>query len=153
MSRDVLSPKQLAEAQSKMLVIHRGQYRLHFYRRKSDQLRFRHVRSFPIAIGAIGYETPSGMFLIKRKALNPDWTAPYSEWVPEDLRGVTFDGYDPRNPIKAAFLDIWDGVGIHGTDDLASLGTQASHGCIRMTPADVRLLYRRIPVGTPVYIT
>ena len=43
-------------------------------------------------------------------------------------------------------------VGIHGTAEEWSIGTRASHGCIRMRVADVIALYRRVPVGTPVLI-
>lgn len=152
-TKDSLTPEELAEAQRKLLVVHRGRYRLYLYKRAADDVKFEKVGTFPIAIGAIGYRTPGGLFIISRKALNPDWIAPNSPWVSEDLRGVTFAGDDPRNPIKAAFLDIWDGVGIHGTSDLASLGTKASHGCIRMNVDDVRKVYHFTPVGTPVYIT
>ena len=59
---------------------------------------------------------------------------------------------DPSNPIKARWLGIYDGVGIHGTSDDASIGSNASHGCIRMHVADVEKLYDQVPVGTAVYI-
>jgi len=45
-----------------------------------------------------------------------------------------------------------DGEGIHGTKDLASLGTQASHGCIRMSPTAVKALFKEVKVGTPVFL-
>ena len=41
---------------------------------------------------------------------------------------------------------------IHGTDELGSLGSAASHGCIRMAIPDVIELYGETPLGTPVYI-
>ena len=56
------------------------------------------------------------------------------------------------NPLKARWLGIVSGVGIHGTADEAWIGTRASHGCIRMRVADVIDLYPRVPVGTPVLI-
>jgi lipoprotein-anchoring transpeptidase ErfK/SrfK len=49
-------------------------------------------------------------------------------------------------------MGITDGVGIHGTGEDASIGTRASHGCIRMHVGDVVALYKRVPVGTPVLI-
>jgi lipoprotein-anchoring transpeptidase ErfK/SrfK len=52
----------------------------------------------------------------------------------------------------ARWLGIYDGAGIHGTADVGSLGTAASHGCIRMSVPDVIELYDMVPVGTPVYI-
>ena len=58
----------------------------------------------------------------------------------------------PENPIKARWLGIEDGVGIHGTDETGSIGRRASHGCIRMLIPQVKELYATVPVGTPVYI-
>jgi lipoprotein-anchoring transpeptidase ErfK/SrfK len=49
-------------------------------------------------------------------------------------------------------MGIVNGVGIHGTGIPGSIGTWASHGCIRMTVPDVVDLYPRVPVGTPVLI-
>ena len=43
-------------------------------------------------------------------------------------------------------------AGIHGTTDTASLGSAASHGCVRMSIPDVIDLYDRVDVGTPIYI-
>ena len=59
---------------------------------------------------------------------------------------------DPENPIKARWLGIFDGAGIHGTDAVGSIGSAASHGCIRMRIPDVSELYDQVPVGAPVYI-
>jgi len=49
-------------------------------------------------------------------------------------------------------MGIYAGAGIHGTDAIGSLGTAASHGCIRMSIPDVEDLYDQVAVGTPVYI-
>jgi lipoprotein-anchoring transpeptidase ErfK/SrfK len=49
-------------------------------------------------------------------------------------------------------MGIYDGAGIHGTSDDSSIGSAASHGCIRMHVPEVKELYDRVPVGTPVYI-
>ena len=56
------------------------------------------------------------------------------------------------NPIKARWLGVYDGVGVHGTDARGSIGTNASHGCIRMLIEDVEKLYDEVPVGTPIFI-
>jgi lipoprotein-anchoring transpeptidase ErfK/SrfK len=61
-------------------------------------------------------------------------------------------GDDPSNPIKARWMGIYDGVGVHGTSDDASIGSRASHGCIRMHVPDVEELYDQVPVGAPIYI-
>ena len=49
-------------------------------------------------------------------------------------------------------MGIYDGAGIHGTDQTASIGTAASHGCVRMLIPDVIELYDQVPVGAPIYI-
>jgi lipoprotein-anchoring transpeptidase ErfK/SrfK len=49
-------------------------------------------------------------------------------------------------------MGIANGVGIHGTGEDYSIGTAASHGCIRMHVPDVIDLFKRVPVGTPVLI-
>ena len=49
-------------------------------------------------------------------------------------------------------MGLWDGAGIHGTEEISSLGSAASHGCVRMAIPDVIDLYDRVQVGTPVYI-
>ena len=65
---------------------------------------------------------------------------------------IKFRDANPSNPIKARWMGIYDGAGIHGTDAEHSIGTAASHGCIRMRIAEVKELYDQVPVGTPVYI-
>ena len=66
--------------------------------------------------------------------------------------GQVIPGGAPNNPLKARWLGIVNGVGIHGTAEDWSIGTRASHGCIRMHVSDVIDLYPRVPVGTPVLI-
>lgn len=113
--------------------------------------RFRLVKSYGVAVGLPAYPTPSGLFRITNKAVNPTWTAPNSPWAGE-MAGQQVAGGAPNNPLKARWLGIVNGVGIHGTGQEYSIGTRASHGCIRMRVADVIALYRRVPVGTPVRI-
>ena len=49
-------------------------------------------------------------------------------------------------------LEIGNGYLIHGTNEETSIGDAVSHGCVRMYNEDVALLYRLVPIGTPVYI-
>lgn len=113
--------------------------------------RFRLVKSYGVAVGMPAYPTPSGLFRITNKAVNPTWTAPNSPWAGE-MAGQQVAGGAPNNPLKARWMGIVNGVGIHGTGQEYSIGSRASHGCIRMRVADVIRLYRRVPVGTPVRI-
>ena len=76
---------------------------------------------------------------------------PNSPWAGE-LQGATVEGGSAANPLKARWMGIANGVGIHGTGEDYSIGTRASHGCIRMHVGDVIDLYPRVPVGTPVLL-
>jgi lipoprotein-anchoring transpeptidase ErfK/SrfK len=76
---------------------------------------------------------------------------PRSPWA-GSLAGQTIPPGSPDNPLKARWLGITSGVGIHGTAEDWSIGQRASHGCIRMHVSDVVDLYPRVPVGTPVLI-
>jgi lipoprotein-anchoring transpeptidase ErfK/SrfK len=49
-------------------------------------------------------------------------------------------------------LNLGDGYALHGTDVPSSIGSAASHGCVRLRNEDIETLYRIVPVGTPVYI-
>jgi lipoprotein-anchoring transpeptidase ErfK/SrfK len=124
--------------------------------RKRHVLRFykklQPLRTWPIAVGKAGLETPAGLYDIQWKETNPKWRVPDSEWA-GDLAGRTIPP-GPDNPIKARWMAFNGGAGIHGIDPSAygSIGTDASHGCVRMRIPDVISLYARAPVGTPVYV-
>jgi len=124
--------------------------------RKSHVLRlYRNLepfRSWPIAVGREGLETPTGLYDIQWKETNPKWRVPNSEWA-GDLAGKTIPP-GPANPIKARWMAFNGSAGIHGIDPSAysTIGTDASAGCVRMRIPDVISLYARAPVGTPVYV-
>ena len=113
--------------------------------------RLKHAKTYGIAIGQAGFETPRGLFRIQNKQVNPPWTAPNRAWAGA-YAGRTVPGGAPDNPLKARWLGVNGAVGIHGTAEEWSIGTRASRGCIRMRVADVIRLYRRVPLGTPVLI-
>jgi len=128
-----------------ILTVDRSNFKLRLFK------RLRLVKTYPIAVGAAGYDTPTGLYSIQNKAVNPAWNAPNRPWAGL-YAGTTVPGGAPNNPLKARWLGIANGVGIHGTGDPGSIGTRASHGCIRMTVPAVIDLYPRVPVGTPVLI-
>jgi hypothetical protein len=123
--------------------------RAHFKLRLFKHLKF--SKSYGVAVGQPAYPTPTGQFSITDKQVNPAWTAPNSPWAGE-LAGTTTPGGSAANPLRARWMGITNGVGIHGTSQDYSIGSRASHGCIRMHVADVVDLYPRVPVGTPVLI-
>lgn len=110
------------------------------------------VKTYRVGIGAVGFETPAGEYEVESKAANPAWYVPNSKWA-GDLAGKVIPGDDPSNPIKARWLGFYDGAGIHGTADAASIGGAASHGCIRMLIPQVIELYDRVPLHAPLYIS
>ena len=109
------------------------------------------VASYQVAVGDDEFPTPRGKFAVDRKEVNPVWNVPNSEWA-GDLAGKRIPGGDPRNPLVARWVGISGPVGFHGTKDLGSIGSRASHGCVRMRPADVIDLHDRVEVGTPILI-
>jgi lipoprotein-anchoring transpeptidase ErfK/SrfK len=123
--------------------------RAHFKLRLFKGLKFR--KSYPVAVGQPAYPTPTGRFSITSKQVNPVWSVPNSPWAGE-LQGTVVEGGSAANPLKARWMGIANGVGIHGTGEDYSIGTRASHGCIRMHVPDVIDLFKRVPVGTPVLI-
>lgn len=128
-----------------ILTVDRRNFKLRLFK------RLKVTKTYGIAVGAAGYDTPTGLYSITNKAVNPAWSAPDRPWAGL-YRGKTVPGGAPNNPLKARWLGIVNGVGIHGTGDPGSIGSRASHGCIRMRVPDVIDLYPRVPVGTPVLI-
>ncbi len=137
---------ELAAQYPYVITVNRPSFELRFW--KNLEL----AKTYTIAVGAVGYDTPSGLYHIQNKAVNPAWTMPHSDWIAPEDRGKVIPGGVPENPLKARWLGIYDGAGIHGTDATSSLGTAASHGCIRMAIPDVVELYDQVPLSTPVYI-
>ena len=109
------------------------------------------VKSYPIAVGQPAYPTPYGLFSVESKQVDPVWSVPNSPWAGE-LAGTTIAGGTAENPLVARWIGVTDGVGFHGTAEDWSVGTAASHGCMRMHVSDIEDLYDRVEVGTPVYI-
>ena len=140
-----VTTEELAAKYPAFITISRKQKRLRLYR------RLRLTKAYEIAVGQAGFETPTGLHRIQSKAVNPAWEAPNKPWAGEFAGKIVPPG-SPDNPIKARWMEFYDGAGIHGTDDVASLGSAASHGCIRMSIPDVVELFERVSVRTPVYI-
>jgi len=108
------------------------------------------AKTYTVAVGMEGLETPEGLYAIQEKEENPVWHVPLSDWA-GSLAGQTIPP-GPSNPIKARWMGIFEGAGIHGTEETYSLGSAASHGCVRMAIPDVEELYDEVEVGTPIFI-
>jgi lipoprotein-anchoring transpeptidase ErfK/SrfK len=146
----VVQPKvpteELAEQYPAVIVVDRAAFKLTLYK------NLERVKTYGIAVGQVGLETPAGLYHIQNKAENPAWHVPDSDWAGK-LRGKVIPPDDPDNPIKARWMGIYDGAGIHGTTAESSIGSAASHGCIRMRIPEVIELYEQVPLNAPVYIS
>ena len=126
------------------LLVSRETYTLRLYK------HLKLVKTYGIAVGQAGLETPSGLYEINDKQVNPWWHVPNSAWAGSLAGRVIPPG--PDDPIKARWMGFFNGAGIHGTTEDWSIGHAASHGCIRMHIWDVEDLYDRVPLHTPIYV-
>lgn len=104
------------------------------------------ARTFLVGLGRDG-STPSGEYRISTKIRHPDW------W----RRGESIPAGDPRNPLGEFWLGLSRNgsplpIGLHPTSEPATLGADASEGCIRLAPEDARTLFQLCPSGTLVQI-
>ncbi|HEV7751140.1 MAG TPA: L,D-transpeptidase family protein [Baekduia sp.] len=143
-----VSSDSIAQQYGTALIVNREAFKLTVYK------NLKPVKTYSVAIGAVGLDTPAGLYHIQNKAVDPAWTKPNSDWVPKDQRGDVVPGGTPENPLKARWLGIFNGAGIHGVDpsEYGTIGHAASHGCVRMRIPDVEDLYPRVPVGAPIFI-
>lgn len=111
------------------------------------------VKSFPVAVGKPGWETPVGNHTIQTKYVNPPWV----HWDGGDV----IPGGDPYNPLGTRWIGFWSGkarsgsdgvAGFHGTTQKAraSIGSAASHGCVRMYKEDIEALFDLVEIGMTV---
>jgi lipoprotein-anchoring transpeptidase ErfK/SrfK len=138
-----IKPEVEAAELDEAVVILRGSNKLFFF----DKGKY--VRSFGVATGQAAFPTPLGNYEIVTLQRNPWWYPPPSDWA-ADSEPVP---PGPGNPLGTRWMGISAPyVGIHGTPDAASIGYSASHGCIRMRIPDAEWLFRRVEIGTPVFI-
>jgi len=107
-------------------------------------------KTYRVAVGTPRFPTPRGTWRIVEKRYLPTWGNPGSDWAKDMPRTIP---PGPDNPLGTRALNLnASGVRIHGTSNDASIGTAASHGCMRMHRWDIEDLYARVDVGTPVII-
>jgi lipoprotein-anchoring transpeptidase ErfK/SrfK len=143
-TRPEVTTKELAREYPTYVTVSQSEYKLRLFK------NLKLVKEYPIAVGGSGYPTPTGLHSIADKQVDPTWNVPTSSWA-GDLAGQSIPP-GPSNPLKERWMGIYNGAGIHGTDDTGSIGSSASHGCIRMLIPDVVELYDKVDVGTPIYI-
>jgi lipoprotein-anchoring transpeptidase ErfK/SrfK len=140
---EVQKPKVETAELDEAVVILRGTNRLLYF----DDAKL--VRWFGVATGQSAFPTPLGDYEIVNMQRNPWWYPPPSDWAADSDPVPP----GPGNPLGTRWMGISAPyVGIHGTPDAASIGYSASHGCIRMRIPDAEWLFRRVEIGTPVFI-
>lgn len=141
-----VKPKITAQTLGPTIVVHVDSNRLDLYE------GFSVSRSWSVATAKPGWVTPDGEWTLYRKAEDPTWHNPALDSWGADLPAVVPGG--PGNPMgtRALYITAPGLIRIHGTTTPSSIGTYASHGCIRMHNEDIEQLYELVPVGTKVII-
>lgn len=119
------------------LVISVARHRLQEYRAG------RLVGTDPVGIGRGVTPTPSGTYYLTELLQPPDPNGPYGPYA---------YGLSAYSPVLTDFAGGPGQIGLHGTNDPAGLGTDVSHGCIRVANTVITRLARTVPPGTPVTI-
>lgn len=134
----------------KGIIINKAELRLYYFPIEND---FKQVITFPISIGVPGHETPLGITKVKYMQAHPYWIPPASMQI-ENPNLINIMPPGPDNPLGnyAIYLE-WPGIIIHGTNKPWSIGTYGSHGCIRMYPEDILILFQLVKKGTRVRVT
>ena len=101
------------------------------------------IQEADIAVGHHRHSHPGRHVLPQRPARPPDPDTVYGTYA------YALSGYSDTLKRFAG----GDGViGIHGTNDPSVVGSDVSHGCIRMRNQDIEALVDELPLGTPVEI-
>jgi hypothetical protein len=115
--------------------------------RSARRLTLRHgsrrVRTFLVAVGRPGTETPTGRFAVTDKLHPDDPGSPYG------CCALALSGHQTR------LIAGWPGgdrIAIHATPNVETVGRAASLGCMRARTRDISRLMRTVPVGTPVFV-
>ena len=143
-----VAPKVPDDSVGKAIVVNRTSNMLTLY----DD--FQVERTYPVATARPGFETPPGAWEVVNKVEWPTWHNPCLGqpgcWAANEPAEIP---PGPGNPLgtRALYLNA-PGIRIHGTPEDSSIGTYASHGCIRMHISDSEALYPLVPIGTPAFI-
>jgi lipoprotein-anchoring transpeptidase ErfK/SrfK len=102
------------------------------------------IQSEPAGVGRAVLPTPGGTYYLVELLKQPD---------PNGVYGPYAFGLSAYSNVLFSFGGGPGQIGLHGTDDPSALGTNVSHGCIRISNAGITRLAALLPLGTPVEIT
>jgi L,D-transpeptidase ErfK/SrfK len=127
-----------------------------FYFPKRKQGEKQIVYTHPIGVGRVGWNTPEGTTKIVSREKDPTWRPSANvrkEHAENDDPVPAVVGPGPDNPLgKFKFNLGWPSYLIHGTNKPYGVGLRSSHGCIRLYPEDIAVMFEAIPIGTPVHV-
>jgi lipoprotein-anchoring transpeptidase ErfK/SrfK len=131
------NPIMVRETEGK-LVVEKSKFKLTVYRDGKK------ISTYQVAIGQPAYPSPTGTYEVIEMYKNPTWIPPNSPWA----KGLEPIPPGPGNPLGTRWIGTSaPAVGFHGTPQDWSIGTAASHGCVRMHIPDVEKLYEQVKVG------
>ena len=114
------------------------------------------ILTYPVGVGTEERPTPTGQMRVVRKATRPTWHVPASIARDHRKKGDILPAEvppGPENPLGEYALYLSTaGYLIHGTNKPASIGLNATNGCLRLYPENIEMLYKETPVNTPVLI-
>jgi L,D-transpeptidase ErfK/SrfK len=145
----------LPQTPQKGLVLNIANKRLFYYPEPQPNEPLQ-VATYPIGIGRVGWETPTGNTKVISKIINPNWYVPPTVREEHAAKGDPLPAVvppGPDNPLGDYALQLgMPSYLIHGTNKPAGVGMRISHGCVRLYPEDIELLFNRVPIGAPVTI-
>ena len=140
-----VSPKVTEKTMPRTIVVRVDENKLYLYD------GFDVLRTWAVATAMPGWTTPQGDWNLYRKAVNPTWYNPaLDSWGP--ISAVVPGGPSAPMGTRALYITAPGLIRIHGTPADSSIGTYASHGCIRMHNWEVEELYPMVDVGTRVIV-
>jgi L,D-transpeptidase ErfK/SrfK len=139
----------------KGIVINLSEMRLYYYPKPAPGQAPR-VITYPISIGRVEWRTPLADTRVVKKVPDPTWYPPESVRAEHAAEGDPLPkkvSPGPDNPLGRFALRLaLPGYLIHGTNKPYGIGMRVSHGCIRLYPEDIEVLFKQVSVGTPVRI-
>jgi L,D-transpeptidase ErfK/SrfK len=155
--REVVVPTRfvLPDAPRDGLVINVAAMRIYYFP-KHAKGELQTVITHPIGIGKVGWKTPEGVTKVVARVEDPIWVPPASVRKEHLEDGDVLPAKvpaGPDNPLGAYMFRLgWPSYLIHGTNKPYGVGMRSSHGCVRLYPEDIALLYDLVPLGTAVRV-
>jgi L,D-transpeptidase ErfK/SrfK len=137
------------------IVVNLPEHRMYFFPPPAKGEKAK-VMTFPVSVGKMDWRTPLGFTKVVSKQKDPPWYPPASVRKEHEERGDPLPlvvGPGPDNPLGAHALRLNIPGGsylIHGTNNPDAVGMAVTHGCLRMYPEDVAVLFDAVKVGTRV---